>query len=87
MTLSIRDPETDRLARDLAKRRGEPITQVVKTALQELAAKPTPAELTKEQRMAKVREILARIDARPVVDGRSAKEIMDDLYDDVGLPK
>lgn len=86
MTLSIRDPETDRLARELAQRRGEPITRVIKTALQDLAAKPTPAELTADARMEKVREILARIDAMPVADPRSAKEIMDELYDENGLP-
>jgi antitoxin VapB len=86
MTLSIRDPETDQLARELARRYGKPITEVVKTALQDLAAKPTPAELTKDERMKKVREILARIDAMPIVDGRSSKEIMDELYDENGLP-
>lgn len=86
MTISIRDPEVEKLARELAHERDETITSVVKTALRDLAAKPTPAQLSKEQKLKKVHEILARIDAMPIVDARSSKEIMDGLYDENGLP-
>ncbi len=84
MTLSIRDPETDRLARELAVRHGKPITDVVREALEEFAAKPSRGEL--EARTARLAEVFARIDARDVPPGPSAKELMDELYDEDGLP-
>ncbi len=85
MTLSIRDPDTDQLARDLAERTGKSITAIVKEALIDYAAK-APAS-TYEERMASFRELTQEWDKLPVVDPRSAKEIMDDLYDEDGLPK
>lgn len=84
MTLSIRDPETDRLARDLARRTGKPITTVVKEALHDYAAR-TPSDA--EERYKSVMELLEELDKAPILDHRSAKEIMDDLYDEHGLPK
>ena len=85
MTLSIRDPETDRLARDLAKRTGKPITTVVRDALADYAAK-TPAS-TQEERKRSIEELLAEFDALPVIDPRLSREIINDLYDENGLPK
>lgn len=84
MTISIRDPETDRMARELARQTGKPITTVVKEAL---AAYGNGAQgLRAERRLAALREVLKDIDALPVLDNRSAKEIMDELYDEDGLP-
>lgn len=84
MTLSIRDPETDRLARELAARHGKPITDVVREALEAFAAKPSKAEVaTREARLA---EVFARINAREIPPGPSARDIMDELYDEDGLP-
>jgi len=85
MTLSIRDPEVDRLARDLADRTGEPITTVVKTALKQYRA--TLPQTSAEQRLQRINELVERIASMPVVDPRSSKEIIDDLYDENGLPK
>jgi antitoxin VapB len=86
MALSIKDEETDRLARTLAQRNGETVTMAVKLAIkerlerQEKAAKP-------ESRM----EWLDRITKETAAimnDGRTSKELMDALYDDeTGLPK
>jgi antitoxin VapB len=39
MALSIRDPETDRLAHELAQRTGETMTQAIRTALAEPLAR------------------------------------------------
>lgn len=84
MTLSIRDPDVDRMARELAADSGESITAVIKRALSDLRAK-RPS--TAEQRLARAQKILDRLDALPVVDPRSSKEILDELYDENGLPK
>lgn len=86
MTLSIRDPETDRLARDLAKRTGKPITTVVRDALAEYAAKAPVS--TQEVRMRDLEALLAEFDALPrSPDTRTSRELINDLYDENGLPK
>jgi antitoxin VapB len=83
MALSIKDPEADRLARDLAARTGESLTQVVIVALRERLARETG-----RSRVIPLREELAEISRRcaalPVLDDRSADEIIG--YDDRGLP-
>ena len=83
MALHIKDPDTDRLARCLAKITGESITEAVNKALrarleQETRQRSQPID------QAKVDEIVKRIISRPVLDGRSADEIMG--YDEHGLP-
>lgn len=85
MTLSIRDPDTDRLARELARRTGKPITTVVKEALNDYAARAPESEA--EERIRGIYELLKELDKAPIRDHRSAREIMDDLYDENGLPK
>ena len=83
MGLYIRNPETGRLARELAARTGETITGAVTRLLRQSLAEPAPA-LSVEARMARIRELQARSAARPVLDERSGDEI---LYDEDGLPK
>ena len=85
MTLSIRDPETDQMAREAAQRTGKSITMVVKEALADSLAR-APAS-TAEEKMRAMNQYLAELDALPILDPRSAKEIMDDFYDEDGLPK
>lgn len=84
MTLSIKNPEAERLARALAQRTGESITDAVITALRD--------RLKREQgRRAgldvagEVMEISRRSAALPVLDPRPADEILD--YDEQGLPR
>ena len=83
MALSIKDRETDRLARRLARLTGEPITAAVKTAIKE--------RLKREERhrdMPPIEELLAiarRCAARPPQDTRSEDEILG--YDERGLPR
>lgn len=83
MALSIKDDEADRLARELAARTGETLTQVVVVALRERLARETG-----RSRPIALREELAAIRRRcaalPVLDDRSAEEILG--YDDRGLP-
>jgi len=84
MPLSIKDPETDRLARRLAKATGESITDAVNTALRErlerVARKPVKRRLVDE-----LEEIALRCSALPVFDSRTADEIVG--YDENGLPR
>ncbi len=83
MALSIKDPEADRLARELAARTGETLTQAIVVALRERLARETG-----RRRPIPLREELAAIRRRcaalPVVDARPADEILG--YDERGLP-
>ena len=75
MPLSIKDPETERLARALAQRTGETITIATRTALEERLRR-----LGSAARKAALLEDLAasrrRWSALPVVDPRSTDEIL-----------
>jgi antitoxin VapB len=85
MALSIKDDETDRLARELARRNGETVTTAVKIALKERLERQKPNP--KEGLAAWLMEI-SRETAPLMNDGRTTKELFDDLYDDeTGLPK
>ncbi|PIB75861.1 type II toxin-antitoxin system VapB family antitoxin [Mycobacterium celatum] len=83
MALSIKHPEADRLARELAARTGESLTEAVVIALRERLARETG-----RTRAIPLREELAAVRRRcaalPVVDDRSADQILG--YDQRGLP-
>lgn len=83
MALSIKDPEADRLARELAEKTGESLTQAITTALAErldrIARKGPKRSLADE-----LNEIALRCAALPVLDDRTADEIIG--YDEHGLP-
>jgi len=82
MAISIKDPETDRLARALAAATGESLTEAIRRALQD--------RLERESRRSRrgigveVRRIQERLGRRPVLDPRPADEIVG--YDDLGVP-
>jgi antitoxin VapB len=84
MALSIKDPETERLARALAERTGETLTIATRRALEERLRRIGGAA-----RRAALLEDLAAIRRRwsalPALDRRSANEIID--YDENGLPR
>jgi antitoxin VapB len=83
MALSIKNPEADRLARELADTTGENLTEAVMNALQERL------ERAQRQRAAGVAQRLRRLAAEvqeiPVIDRRHAEDIIG--YDDDGLPR
>ncbi len=82
MALSIKNPEADHLARELAATTGESLTDAVLLALQE--------RLEREQRRRgpriadRLRRLAKETSALPVVDRRHSDEILG--YDDDGLP-
>jgi antitoxin VapB len=85
MPLSIRDPETDRLARELARRTGETMTRAIRTALAErLARLERTREAEVERRRRAIDAIVARAHKLPVLDDRTPEEIIS--YDENGLP-
>jgi antitoxin VapB len=82
VALNIKDPETDRLARELAELSGLPITAAVRDAIEDRLAM-----LRARSRAAPpgLEEIIARGRARATIDTRPEDEILG--YDDRGLPR
>ncbi len=83
MGLSIKNEDTVRAVRDLAALTGESLTAAVDTAVRERLARVRPRRRVDE---AAIDRILEHYRSLPVVDDRSSKELIDDLYDDDGLP-
>lgn len=83
MALNIKNPEAERLARELAEATGENITQAVTTALREQLIRKTGRK-DKAGLRDEIRRIQERFNSRPVLDDRSPDEIIG--YDENGLP-
>ncbi len=83
MALNIKDPEADRLARDLAKTTGESLTTAVTVALRErlerVRGAAAGASLADE-----LNAIAVRCGSLPLLDDRPADVILG--YDNYGLP-
>ena len=83
MAINIKDSETDRLAREVAKRTGETITDAIRTALQECLRRLV-GRYTASTKRERLYEILTRVDALPRLDTRSEDEILG--YEESGIP-
>ncbi len=84
MALSLKDPETDRLAREVAKLTGESLTEAVRKSLaerleRERLRRGKPAKGLAEE----LNAIAKQCAALPDLDTRSADEIIG--YDENGL--
>lgn len=84
MALSIKDPETERLARALAARTGETITVATRRALEE-RLKRTGALARKAALIEDMEAMQRRLKALPILDDRSPEDIIG--YDENGLPR
>ena len=82
MALNIKDPETDRLARELAELSGLPITTVVREALEQ---RLVVARARSRAAAPGLEAIISRARARATLDARSDEEILG--YDARGLPR
>jgi antitoxin VapB len=86
MALSLKNPETERLAKELAHATGESVTRAVTIALKEKLEREEKAK-RREGRL----EWLDRVTTRTAAimnDGRSSKELFEELYDpETGLPR
>jgi antitoxin VapB len=85
MPLSIKDPEADRLARAVAQRTGETLTQAVIIALRERLAREERKEQAIESLVEDIMEIGRHCASLPLLDARSADDIIG--YDKNGLPR
>jgi len=83
MALSIKDPEADRLARELAARTGETLTEAIVKSLRERIARED-ARVRPTRLADALGEIGKRCASLPVLDDRAADEILG--YDERGLP-
>jgi antitoxin VapB len=84
MALSLKDPEVDRLAREVAARTGETLTAAVTVALRERLARLRGKRRRRTLRD-ELRDIGRRCAALPTLDDRPADEILG--YDGHGLPR
>lgn len=84
MALSIKNPETERLARELARTTGENLTEAVTKALRDRLVRETGHKGDREQIRAEIRRIQDEFRRLPVLDDRTADEIIG--YDEHGLP-
>ena len=78
MALHIRDAETDRLARELARMQGGGITEAVKSALETKIAE----ERRKVPLMERIKDITDRIAAYPDTGFKADKAFYDSLNDE-----
>ena len=92
MSLNIKNPETYRLAVELAQRTGTSMTEAVTEALRDkLAALAVPEDLARREQdrarvIADVKAIAKTIRDRLGPEGVAALDV-DTLYDERGLPK
>ena len=89
MQLNIKNGEAYRLAKAISERTGESLTEVVTRALrEELNREEAGSRLTPEakaERLRRIREVVERYNALPVLDDRDPDEIIG--YDENGLPR
>lgn len=83
MALSLKDPETDRLARAVSEMMGESLTVAVRTALAERMERERLRRGRRGSIVAEVEEIVRRLAAAPVLDSRTPDEIIG--YDETGM--
>ena len=85
MGLNIKNPQSEQLIRELAALRGVSIVTAVTEATREALEREKASR--RESRMEWLRRITKET-AAIMNDGRTSKELIDELYDDeTGLPK
>jgi len=82
MALTIKDPQAQQLANEVAKETGETITQAVIHALEERLARLRSRKTTADP-VAVILEISRRCSALPDLDSRSPEDILS--YDRTGM--
>jgi len=83
MVLSIKNPVADRLARELARRTGETLTDAVVQALRERLVRESGRRDGWSLRT-EIDRIQERVSSLPVLDERTLDELIG--YDEDGLP-
>jgi antitoxin VapB len=83
MALSIKNSDTERLARQLARETGESLTEAIQRSLKERLER-LPQQHRGRIMTEKLEDILRRVDALPTLDTRPEDEILG--YDSQGIP-
>ncbi len=83
MAFSIKNDETDRLARDLAATTGESLTDAVTVALRERLDRQRAHGRADVARL--LRRLSDEVSALPVLDDRDPDQVVG--YDDRGIPR
>lgn len=83
MALSLKDPETDRLAREVAEITGESLTEAVRTALAERLERERRKRGQAKGLAERLNEIALHCASLPDYDTRTPDEIVG--YDDEGM--
>jgi antitoxin VapB len=84
MALNIKHPDADRLARELAAKTGETLTDAVLNALRERLSREETRRCAPSLRR-ELEAIRKRCSSLPMLDARPADEILG--YDEHGLPR
>jgi len=84
MALSLKDKETDSLARQVASLTGETLTEAIRTSLRERLRHEQLKRGEGPELAKALEEIAKRCAALPVLDHRSDDEILG--YDENGIP-
>lgn len=82
MALKVEDERTEKLARELASRTGEPVEEAIAVALEERLDRVGPKEVRKPDLEA-IQALLAEFRSLPDLDTRSHDEILG--YNEAGL--
>jgi antitoxin VapB len=85
MALSLKDAETDRLAREVAKLTGESLTEAVRTALAERLERERRKRGRARSLVERLNEIALHCASLPDYDTRTPDEIIG--YDEYGVPR
>lgn len=84
MPLSIKNDETERLAREVAEAAGESLTTAIRRSLEERLARLRQGNVAR-LRAERMNEIVRRIDSLPILDPSSEDDILG--YNQHGLPE
>lgn len=84
MPFHIRDPETNRLVRELARKTGTTMTEAVRLAAADKLAVIAVAETARDKRpfRERIRDIQERVAARGKTGLKADKAFYDSLYED-----
>ena len=84
MALSIKDPEADRLIRELVAETGESITEAARKSFEERLQRVRSQPDSASQRRKRIQAIIDAARREPMLDDRTPDEILG--YDESGLP-
>ncbi|WP_342359399.1 type II toxin-antitoxin system VapB family antitoxin [Terrarubrum flagellatum] len=88
MSINIKNREAERLLAEIKQATGKGTSAIVLDLLRaEKERLERKRELTREEKWARVREIQEAIKRETPPDAPSYEEIMDEMYDEYGLPR